>query len=484
LATIAGAAACVGLTIALAAGTLTNSRSTALAVALFVLLTIWCLTHCRVEHTLAALALYLGLLDGYAKLRTGSIAVTLARDVLVMAIAVGALLRAVQIRARLALPPLAGFVLAFTAVVVIEMANPNSRGLAADAGGLRQHLEFVPLFFLGYAFVRSESQIRTTLLLLVFCAAVGGIVSYIQSTLTPEQFAQWGPGYSERILGTGAFSGAGRVGFAGGLTSVRPFGLGSDAGAGAAAAALVLPGLIALAMTGGRRAWWALAPMSVGVGVAVATSGSRAAIVAVVVALLAFGFIAAASKNGLKAMVGVAFGAGILYAAFTALGPNNTTAQRAQSILPSNAVSTFSSERGQSLDAFGSIAKSHPFGVGIGTVGPAAAAGARQAATYNSETQWNYLLVETGIAGVLVYVAFLLRLVALAVTRIRRVPQAPLRLLLAALAAPLCAVLVVGFSGPTSAAPPISPFVWFTAGVLSYHLVTVFRRAEPAWTAT
>jgi hypothetical protein len=389
-------------------------------------------------------------------------------------IAAGALLRTVLTGQRLFLPPLGGFVVAFTAVVLIEIANPGARGLAASLAGVRQHLEFVPLFFLGYAFVRTESQIRAALLVIVFAAAVGGVVSYIQSTLTPEQFAGWGAGYREFIEGTGSVSG--RVGFDDAGTFVRPFGLGSDIGSGATLAALALPGLVALLMVAKGRIRWAIAPMSIGIGLAVATSGSRTAIIIAFVSLAAFGLVAAVSKNALKAVVGIAVGVALIYAAFVQLGPDNNTAQRSQNIAPTKALSTFSTERGASVNAFGRLASNYPLGVGLGTVGPASRfQQTTAAAEFNSETQWNFLVIEVGIAGVVIYVAFLLRLMWLALTRVRHVDEPALRLYLAALAAPILAMLVAGFSGPTSASVPSAPFLWLVSGILVYWLVTAYR---------
>ncbi len=194
-------------------GAFTNVGPAMVAAVVFLLLVTWCFSHRRVDQSLAALGLYLGLLDGYLKLSTGSPVITLARDVLVAAIAGGALLRAMNSHKQLPLPPIGGLVLAFSAVAFIELFNPDAPDLIVGAAGVRQHLEFVPLFFLGFAFMRRESQVQKLLFILLLCAAAGGVVSYIQSTLTPEQFAQWGPGYSERILGTGAFAGAPRVAF-------------------------------------------------------------------------------------------------------------------------------------------------------------------------------------------------------------------------------------------------------------------------------
>jgi hypothetical protein len=456
----------------------------ALGALAFLLLAAWCFSHRRVDRSLAALGLYLGLLDGYLKLKTGSPYTTLARDVLVAAIAGGALVRAMLSGKQLSLPPLGGLVLAFSAVVLVELFNPTGPGLFVGAAGVRQHLEFVPLFFLGYAFIRSESQIQKLIFILLLSAAAGGVVSLIQSTLTPEQFARWGPGYSELILGTGAFEGAPRVAFGeAGAQSVRPFGLGSDLGGGAVAAALALPALIAMMIVAGRRqrAW--LVPLGIGIALAVATSGTRAALLTVLVSTISFGVIAAASRNGLRVMAGLAVGAILVYGAFNYLGPGTNTATRAQSIAPGELLTTFTQERAGSVAIFGEYASNYPIGLGVGTVGPAAAALSDRpiaTQTLNTETQWNFLILELGIVGFALFVAINLRLMGLALTRIRRIGDETMRLQLAALAGPLFGLVAAGFAGVTTASVPPAPYFWFVAGVLSYWLVTAHRESRAA----
>lgn len=473
-----GGCVCVLVSVALATGRFVGGGPKAVGVALFLLVTLWCFAHRRVDQTIVALALYLGLLDGYAKLSTGSGSVTLARDVLVIAIAAGALVRSgAASKRRDAVPPLTGFVVAFIVVVLVELANPSARGgLTTSLAGARQHLEFVPLFFLGYAFLQSKSQVRAALFVLVFCAAVGGVVSYVQSTLTPDQLAAWGPGYAERILGTGDFAGAARVAF-GTSNSVRPFGLGSEVGAGAIVAALAIPGMLALLMVPRGRGKWAVALMAVGVALAVATSGSRSALITVFVSLLSFGVIAAASKNGIKAVLGIGLGFLVIYTAFTQLGPSNSSTERAKSIAPTKALTTFTHERGGSVTQFGTLASQHPLGVGLATAGPASGfeRTPEQAAGFNAETQWNFLILEVGIAGVVIYVAFLLRLMWLGMTRIRHIVDGELRLYVAALAAPIFSLLIAGFSGPTTVTVPQAPFFWLVSGMLAYWLVTAYR---------
>jgi hypothetical protein len=454
----------------------------AVAAVAFLLLAGWCFTHRRVDRSLAALGLYLGLLDGYLKLRTGSPFVTLARDVLVLAIAGGALARALGAHKPLPLPPLGGLVLAFAALVVVEMFNPLGRGVAGGLAGLRQHLEFVPLFFLGYAFIRTKAQVRKLLVLLVVCASVGGVVSFAQSILTPEQFATWGPGYSERVLGTGSFAGAPRVAFEdSGERRVRPFGLGSDIGAGALIGALALPALLALIMVSHGASRLAMIALGVGIALSAATSGTRAALIVFVVCAVTFTLLTATTKVAGRLLAGLLAGILMLYATFAVLGPQNSTTQRAQSITPGKVVSTFSEERGASVVLIGEYAIKFPLGLGVGSVGPAAVrfSGLTAAtAVLNGETQWNYLILETGLAGLTIFLWLNVRLMSAAMRRIRRIGDTEVRLQLAALAAPLFGLIVAGFAAPTTATVPQAPYFWLVAGILSYWLIAAYHGAS------
>jgi hypothetical protein len=456
-----------------------------LAVVAFGLLTAWCFTNRRVDLTLAALGLYLGLLDGYIKLSTGSPFATLGRDVLVVAIAGGALARSSRTGKPLPIPPLGGLVLAFSALVLVQFFNPlGDRSVGTAVKGIRQHLEFVPLFFLGYAFIRSENHLQKLMLILVLCAGAGGFVSYVQSTLTPEQFADWGPGYSERVLGTGEFAGAPRVAYdEAGEQAIRPFGLGSDIGGGAVAATLALPALIVLLMAGGARLRLLALPLGIGIALAVATSGTRAGIVSTVVSALAFGLLSATSKNMFRGFVGLIAALALVYGAFQFLGSDNQAAKRSESIAPTRVLSTFSEERGSSLLAFGGYAIEFPLGLGIGSSGPAALAaraGDPSAKQYNSETEWNFLVIELGLFGVAIFLALTFRVMGLALTRIRHIAAAPLRLQLAALAAPMFGLFVADFAGSTTTSVPPAPYLWLITGVLSYWLITRFESLRDA----
>jgi hypothetical protein len=467
---------CVAITIALAGGHVAGTGARPLGVIVLLLVAVWCLLEPRAERTLLVFGLYIALLDGYLKLRTGDREITLIRDVLLWAIAVGVLWRAVRRGDSVRLPPLGLFVAAFVLVILIQLANPHSPPIVQGLGGLRQHLEFVPLFFLGYALLRTRRKLTALLVLLVAVAAANGVVSYVQSTLTPEQLAGWGSGYYERIVGTGIFVGQGKVSTEvvnGAVTGlhVRPFGLGSEIGAGAVTAALALPALLALLMSGRRGLRTVALVTAPGIALAIVTSGSRGALLACVVSLLAFLLLAGASRNLLR-LAGVAALLTLLVAVtFNVLGTGNDAARRAKTVVPTRVLSTYWDERGDSLGRVGEYLRQHPLGLGVGSVGPAAHVISGRPPQFDAETEWNLMVLEAGAVGLIVLILFGGRLIVLSVREIRSRPDSDLRLQLAAVSAPLVALFVLCFGGPTSVTAPTAPFFWLAAGTLSYWLL-------------
>ena len=153
----------------------------------------------RYEVTLAVLALYLGLVDGVVKLEVSNQLLSSVRDLLIAAICVGALARMATSWREISLPPLSGWVICFVLLVVLQAANPNTLGPMKVIGGFRQHLEWIPFFFFGFALMRSKQRFRSLFLLFGVIALANGVVSAYQTQLTPEQLASWGPGYAERV---------------------------------------------------------------------------------------------------------------------------------------------------------------------------------------------------------------------------------------------------------------------------------------------
>ena len=205
----------------------------------------------RYTLTLTLLALYLGLLDGPIKLEaTNHKLASSLRDILIVAIVLGMLMRPVVRRERLSLPPLSGWVLAFVAFVLVEALNPHTGSILKSLGGYRQQLEWVPFFFFGYLIMRSKQRFRQLFLLLGVIALANGLVGAYQSRLSTAQLASWGPGYNELVKGGTGNGITARTYSVEGVAHARPPALGSDSGFGGGVGVLALPGLLALLATG------------------------------------------------------------------------------------------------------------------------------------------------------------------------------------------------------------------------------------------
>ena len=437
---------------------------------------LWLAASGRLGVATIVLLLYLALADGVLKLATGSELATLGRDALLYAIVIGALARLLAKGEPLPLPPLSAWVIAFCAVALIQLANPESHGLGHSLASLRQHLEFVPLFFIGYAVLQSERRMRNFLILLVAVTAANGVVSYVQSGLTPEQIAAWGPGYAERIHGTGSV--ASRIAFdaAGNAYGVRPFALGSDSGFGGILAVLAVPAALALLATERRPRMLALMSLlSAGVVLAVVTSQARVAVVGAVISAFVFLILAVSSRRALSGMLAAGVAALVAIAVVSAVrGASDGDAfARLEGIAPDEILSTTFDYRRDTFSQLPEYVVDFPTGAGLGTTGPAAGAlGLQNQRALDSESEISFLLIELGIAGVIVFIGFALRVMVLAVGGVRRIEDPWLRPALAAVAAPLFALFVMGFIGATSTASPAAPYIWLASGVLSFWLIS------------
>ena len=137
LAGIVPAALALGLTVALPH----TSVLVVLGAIVAVLAIVTLIVNSRLEVTVGLVAVYLGLLDGPVKLGIGRSEATAAvRNVLILAICLGAVLRLLTRREKVRLPPLSGWVLAFVGVVVLMAFNPKTQGLLHVLGGFRQQL--------------------------------------------------------------------------------------------------------------------------------------------------------------------------------------------------------------------------------------------------------------------------------------------------------------------------------------------------------
>ena len=442
---------------------------------------LWMFLNERYVWSFAVIMLYLGLLDGYLKLGTGSPYGTLIRDALLYAVVAGALIRIAVRGEPLELPPLTGWVIAWVLIVLVQIANPGSGTLLHGFASVRPHAEWVPLFFFGYAIIRRRSTLRGFLFLLVFIAAINGIVGLIQLNLSPSELSNWGPGYAKAISGEGSVSSRVFVDNSG-EAHTRPFALGGDFGFGGLIGMIAVPAALALlALSRQPRVRLATALLSFGVVLAVATSQARVAVVGSFIAVFAFALLTVASRAGLRTVIALGLTVIVAYTTISLLTSDSKQGSfdRYESISgPGQAVSTTVDYRRDTLARVPKYAVQFPFGAGIGSSGPAAGFGGEAAKELDAESEPTFMLIELGIPGLVFVLAFNLLLFYLCITRIRRIEDRETRVLLTGVAAPLFAIFSTGFVGATTATVPGAPYLWLSAGILAYWLLARGPRSE------
>jgi O-antigen ligase len=365
--------------------------------------------------------------------------------------------------------------LIFVALVLVEVANPGTRGILKIAGGFRQHLEWIPFFFFGYVVMRSKERFRKFFLILGVIALANGVVSTIQTQLTPAQLASWGPGYSELINGTGNVSGR-TYRDSEGVSRVRPMALGSDLGYGGFVGVLALPGILALFATGRLRRRWVAALLCLGALLAIATSLQRTAVLGAVFALLAFAlFSFSAGRRVTRVLAAVVVVVALTFALGSVLTADigKGVFSRYTSIAPGKAASTSVNYREKTLAEIPTDIAAAPFGAGLATVGAAAYFGGTnrpiiEGLGASGESQYNFVTLELGLPGLLLWIALSIKLFVLGARRLRHIADLELRISLVAVFAALFAMAMMGFAGSTMSRQPGGPYFWFAAGIFAY----------------
>ncbi len=431
----------------------------------------------RLEVTVTILAVFLGCFDGPLKgFAGGGNSTAVVRNILVFAVVIGALARLGGRREPIRFPAMSGWVFAFVALVFVEALNPNTLGTLKILGGFRQQLEWIPFFFFGYVLVRTRERMRKMFLLLGIIALANGIVSSVQVRLSPAQVASWGPGYAERVNGANGVSGTAFK--AEGEGHVRPLALGSDIGFGGTVGVIALPGVLALMAYGFGRRKWVLPLLAIGVLLAVATSLSRTAVIGAVVTLIAFGIFSLSAGRKmvrpLLAMFAIMVLAIGVVAAVSSTG-GGSVFSRYESIAPEKVGTTAPDYKEVSIKQIPNDIAHAPFGFGLGVSGAASSFGGHTTVTleghgFSSETQYNFVMNEVGLPGLLLWVSLTVYLMWMAATRLRKVKDIEVRIGLAAIAAVLAGLTIMGFAGAFMAGQGSGPYFWFAVGVLAYWL--------------
>jgi hypothetical protein len=429
----------------------------------------------RLEISVAVLAVYLGCINGPLKLIVSAGVLSAAmQDIVMLAVCLGIVLRLAVRRRPIRLPALSGWVIAFALVVMIEAFNPKTHGLLKIVAGYRQQLEWVPFFFFGYLLMRSKVSFRNAFMLLGVIALLNGAVATLQTQLSPAQIASWGPGYKQRVFGP-----AGRTYSGGeGEAHVRPLGLGSDSGFGGGVAIIALPGTLALLSTLKRRRWFAMI-LCLGAIAAAATSLGRLQLGGAVIAVAAFALLSMSAGRRLgrpfaALLVLLAIAAPLTAVFVSSVGEG--VFSRYSSISPSAAAGTATSYKESALKQIPHEIASAPFGFGLATAGSVSGFGGKvtellEGHGVTSETQANLLVKELGVLGLVVWFAFLLRLILLAFRRLGQVRDSELQVYLVAAFAPLVAMLFMSYDGAVSASAALGPYYWFAGGIAGYWLV-------------
>jgi hypothetical protein len=483
LAGLVPAAIALGLTVALPHTSVFLVLGAIVAVLLIVML----IVNSRLEVTVGLLAIYLGLLDGPIKLGIGRSEATAAvRNVLVVAICLGALARLIARREPIKLPPLSGWVLAFVAIVLVNAFNPKTHGVLHALGGFRQQLQWVPFFFFGYALFRSKKRLRQLFVIVGVIGLANGVVAAYQTSLSPQQLANWGPGYRALFQPTtvGKKGSIARNYSSEGEARVRPLGLGSDSGFSGGVGVIALPCSLALLATWRSRRRWLAAVLCLGALVAVATGLGRLQVVGAVLGVAAFaGLASLAGRNVTRALgamlvvVALAIPLGSVFV--NAVGGG--TFKRYESIAPGEAASTVPAHKSSAWENIPDFLSKAPLGVGLGTVGAAGGFGGKitelvDGHSVSAETQYNVVADELGAPGLLVWVALTLFVIARMAVGMRLVGDGELAVMLAGAFAPFIALALEGFSGPFITSTASGPYFWLAIGLVSYWFLGPGRR--------
>lgn len=444
------------------------------------------LTSSRHEVTLTLLTLYLGLLDGPVKLLTGSQGASGVRDVLILVICIGMAIRLSVSGRRVALPPLAGWAIAFAAVVVIEALNPKTGGFLKIVGGFRQLLEWVPFFFFGYMLLPTRKRFRQLFLLLGVIAFANGLVGVYQTSLSLGQLGAWGPGYNTRLSGSGGTAGRGFIA-EGGSTRPRPPALGSDSGYGGVIGVVALPGLLALLAAGRTRHRWIVIVLCAGALAGIGSAASRTDLVAAGVAVISFAGLLLVGRlrmrGSLLVLLGVAaLALGVVQALIAVSGEGVFARQKSVPKLLEGSGEARAKEK--DLAQLPLQITRIPFGAGLGIVGAASGFGGHQTVHIEGgglagESTFNALVDETGVLGLVLWVGLTINVIALGLRRLRAVADTEIRTYVAAILAVFIAYTATAFTGPILTSSPTGAFMWFAAGVVAFWLARPgIRRAE------
>ncbi len=434
----------------------------------------WMAATPRLERSVTVLVIFLGCINGPLKLiANAGVLSSGLQDVLIFAIVLGLVFRMIVSRTPARLPPLSGWVIAWIVLVLVEAFNPATQGFLHALGGWRQELQWVPFFWFGYLLIRTPQRFRLMFWVLGIVALLNAFASTGQTQASPEEIASLGSGYNQRVFGVDSR----KYISPNGEGHVRPFGLGSDAGTSAAIGLAALPGMIALFALA-RRRWerWAALILALGSLAGIITGLGRLQVVGAVFAVVGFvGYSLIAGRRIAKPLAAVIAIALIALPAgqFFVESVGSNVFSRYTTISPGKVAGTATGYKIAEIAAIPKYIAASPFGFGLGTAGSVSGFGGKSHEIFeghgiSAETEPNLLMEELGVFGIALWFGFLIRLLVLPATHLRKVRDPELQILLVGLAAPLFAVLFMAIDGPVSVGVAGGLYLYFAAGVMGY----------------
>jgi hypothetical protein len=395
------------------------------------------------------------------------------RDLVLGAVIGGALVRYVIHRDRArSWPRETLLVLLFVAACAVQVANPNSLGLAPSVAALRMHLGALPLFFLTYACCTSVNQVRRFVVVSACLGVFLAAVALLQQHMGPDWTGRVFPGTSDFVHSPTFFiTGAGDF--------WRPPSTTSDGGGASTWIQIGVPACLALLwLVRKRKVIILLVPAFMGIMFAglVVSSVRAMAIIAGLEAIVALVLLVRfRDVPGLVPIVLLSLG--VATVAWQLFDVQSTDVIQSRFSLVQNPVAAFQQHRAYSLWSVPRDIEQVPFGAGLGRTGPAAAEFSdlieaqplpgMDSGFMNSENYFAGILSETGVLGGLIITVlsavFLVRGFATA----RRLRDPGMRACAVALFTILLGIVVSFFDGPSLYTPPLSIYFWACAGFLS-----------------
>jgi hypothetical protein len=337
-------------------------------------------------------------------------------------------------------PPAMFWIVCFLLNILVQIFNPEAYTALASFLNSRIFWEMIPLYFIGYYYLRSMKDWKIIFVLFCLLTLVNGIVAIYQSSVGPDQIAAWGPGYKTQIFDRGR-----TVTTSEGEITFRPFGLGPDLGFSGFLGLVTIPMLTALLVAQGQQPeqpkilslFGRLVGISL-VGVLVAgtfgaiiVSGSRSVVILGVVfgtvSLLFFSW--KASKIQLAIGISISISLALVVLSFLKVVAPNFAERYTQVSSAENAIETFNEEnRWAQISTIPiDIAVRHPFGAGLDNLGPGASFSNTLVGTptrpqiENSENNITLSLIGMGVPGLLIWLFIHLRLIYLSWNAIQSV---------------------------------------------------------------